>query len=75
MKTKATKATNWYALVYCGAPYADGELGHAISWHKSREAAEAAWRQAQNDPRTYGSNSRVVCCNRRQLSHDALVSE
>ncbi len=52
------KAT--YEVRYVGAPYGEGESGHTISRHRTREAALSALQKGQSDPHTYGSNSRVV---------------
>ena len=32
-----------YAIVYTGAPYADGEEGHIVSRHMARDTADARW--------------------------------
>ena len=53
---KTTRET--WAVIYCGAPYGDTEF-EVVSRHRTRDAADAAHRKLQSDPRYYGSNSRV----------------
>jgi hypothetical protein len=48
-----------YELRYQGAPYCEGEAGELVSWHRTREAAEAALRRLRSSPKHYG-NTRIV---------------
>lgn len=51
--------TEWWAVVYVGAPYGENESGEIVSRHKSEEAAVAARQKLQDNPRYYGSNTKV----------------
>lgn len=55
---KKQPKTVW-CVVYCGAPYGESESGHTVSRHRTEAAARAARAKLQNNPRYYGSNSRV----------------
>jgi hypothetical protein len=58
MATK-TQAT-WYEVRYVGAPYGDNESGETVSRHRTLDAAGAAVRKLQSNPRYYGSNTRIA---------------
>jgi hypothetical protein len=47
-----------YELRYQGAPYCEGEAGELVSWHRTREAAEAIRRAARLNATLY-RNSRI----------------
>ncbi len=49
-----------FELRYVGAPYGENESGELLSRWPSMEAAERARRRLQDNPRYYGSNTRVV---------------
>lgn len=63
MKTngrKTTRARVSYEVRYVGAPYGENESGEVVSRHRSPEAARAARARLQDNPRYYGSNTRVA---------------
>jgi hypothetical protein len=55
----ATTTKGVWCVVYCGAPYGENELGEVVSRHRTEEAATAARVKLQDNPKYYGSNSRV----------------
>ena len=42
---KENKMKYTHKIMYQGAPYGDGEAGHTVSRHKSRELAEKAFQK------------------------------
>ena len=60
--TETTKTTTkmTYEVRYVGAPYGENEQGELVSSHRTFEAAGAARRKLQKNPRYYGSNTKIA---------------
>ncbi len=55
----ATTTKGIWCVVYVGAPFGLNEAGEVVSRHRTEEAAEKARRKLQDNPKYYGSNTRI----------------
>ena len=72
MTMTTSKTKNVWCVVYCGAPYGEGESGEVVSTHRTEEAAEKARIKLQSNPKYYGSNSKVEY--RGTIKHEMAIN-
>ena len=49
-----------YIVVYCGAPYGEGEAGEIVSRHHTLIKARESRNKMQSSPKYYGANSKIM---------------
>ena len=49
-----------YIVVYCGAPYQEGDAGEIVSRHHTFAKAKESRDKLQGTPKYYGANSKIM---------------